>query len=102
MDNPKADKKKQNRRSQRQERKVAQDVGGRVQAGSGSSWRARGDVRTPDELLEVKYTDKASRSLKVSELKQIKHDALMAGKTPGMIVDFEQHGIRAIIYIEEL
>lgn len=92
---------KQNTRSKAQERRIASQTGGRVQAGSGSSWRARQDVKTPGRLIQVKYTDKGSFSLTVKEIRQVQNDAALAGREAGFMVDFAQHGIRAVIHFEE-
>ena len=93
---------KQNARSKAQERQIASLLGGRVQAGSGSSWRASQDVKSDEELAQVKYTDKGSFVLKVSEMREVAKDASLAGRMPCMIVDFAQHGVRATITFEEM
>lgn len=98
----KAAKKKQNKRSRTQERKRADEVGGRPTAGSGSSWRSAGDVSTDDVLEEVKFTDKASYSLKVADLQAIRRKALNTGKEPSFLVEFSEHNMRVIIQIEDL
>lgn len=90
----KAARKRQNGRSRRQERKVARDLGGRVQAGSGSSWRARQDVKTDDEMVQVKYTDKDSFTLRAKEWEGIVADALKNGREPAMIVEFPHRHLR--------
>lgn len=92
----------QNSRSKAQEKKRAEETGGRLSAGSGSSYRSPGDVKSEDYLEEVKYTDKASYSLTVKVLNDIRRKARLTGREPRMVVDYEQHGIRAIIRIEEL
>lgn len=97
---PKADKKRQNRRSAAQERNRAAEIGGRPTAGSGSSWRSPGDVSTPDVLEELKYTDAASFSLKAKDLKAIQRKAVLQGKEPRMVIDFENHHLRVIVTIE--
>lgn len=92
------DRTKQNRRSRAQERGVAKKVGGRVMPGSGSSWRARGDVKSSTHLIEVKYTDKASFPLKKATWQQIERDALKAGKEPALIIDIQ--GLRLVVTAE--
>lgn len=88
------DRPAQNKRSRKQERERAKETGGKVQSGSGSSWRARGDVRTDEALEQLKYTDAASYSLKVSEWEQIERDALSQGREPTLIIEFARHGLR--------
>lgn len=96
------DKRRQNKRSGAQERARAKQVGGRVQAGSGSSWRAPQDVISADYVEQIKYTDAASFILKIAELQGLLSDGYRAGKSPRMVVDFSAYGIRAIIDLERL
>lgn len=86
--------KRQNRRSSSQEKEVAQELGGRVQAGSGSSWRAPRDVRTPAELVELKYTDKKTFVLDARAWQHYAQDATIHGREPVMIIDFEAYNLR--------
>lgn len=88
---------RQNRRSGAAERRVAREVGGRTMPGSGSSWRAAGDVSSESHLLEHKFTDKRSFSLKVADWAAIRRKAERAGKDPGMIIEFPEQGIRLLI-----
>lgn len=61
------------RRSQRQERKLAEDVGARVQPGSGSLPTHKGDVRKRGEFrVESKYTSKKSYSVTREVLQKIR------------------------------
>ena len=94
-------RKRNNARSRQQEASRANETGGRVSAGSGSSWRAPQDVRTADELEQIKFTDKKRFVLDADEMEKVYQDALRAGREPTMIVDFERHKKRAIITIEE-
>ena len=85
-----------NRRSQRQEAAHARKTGGRVQPGSGSSWRAPQDVRGPllDEsghMDQLKFTDKTTYVLNLHELMKIRKDALQAGREGRLFVEFA-HG----------
>ena len=86
------DRERQNRRSQRQETKRAKEVGGRPQGGSGSSWRARGDVKTLETLEELKFTTKSSYSLKMLDWRKIRAAALAQGRTPRMVIDLDVDG----------
>lgn len=99
----KADKKKQNRRSARLERAHAERTGGRVQAGSGSSWRAPEDVVGPiDEesgegfLDQHKYTDKLQFPIKRAEWDRLRRNALRAGRDPRLVIEF-QDGERTVL-----
>lgn len=90
-------KQRQNRRSGAAERRVAREVGGRTTAGSGSSWRSPGDVRTATHLIEHKYTDKGSYSLSLKTWLLHKRKADQAGKEAAMIIEFPERGIRLLV-----
>lgn len=96
------DRKRQNSRSRSQERRRAKERGGRPQAGSGSSWRARQDIKDDKELVQVKYTDKESFPLKGKELVQLFSDANLYGRSPSFEVEFQKHGIRATVTVERI
>lgn len=96
----KGDRQRQNKRSKKQEKDRAAEIGGRPTAGSGSSWRSPGDVSTADVLEELKYTDAASFSLKVADIRAIERKATLQGKEPHLLVEFMQHGLRVKITIE--
>lgn len=96
------DRRRRNTRSGAQERARAAEIGGRVQAGSGSSWRAPQDVHNATHMEQIKFTDQKSYSLTAKELRQLLEDALRAGKDPRMVIDFQKYGIRAIIEVETL
>lgn len=83
-------KSKIQRRSKLQEKRIAKDVGGRVQAGSGSSWRAKGDVRKMGDLrIEAKYTEKPTYVLKHADLEKLRLEAIEGGlEIPVMQVEF--------------
>lgn len=86
-------KSKNQRRSKLQERRIAEDVGGRVQAGSGSSWRAKSDVRKLGQLrIEAKFTSMPEFKLKLGDWLKIKDEALTGGlETPVMQIEFTRH-----------
>lgn len=92
-----ADKRTQNRRSRTKESRVARETGGRQTPGSGSSWRAPGDIKTDDDLIEHKYTDGASFRLTVEDWEQARTDALRSGREPAMIVELTRVGRRLLI-----
>lgn len=83
-------KSRQQRRSKLQEKRMAEDVSGRVQAGSGSSWRAKSDVRVLGKLrCEAKYTEKEEYKLKLADWLKIKDEAIIGGlETPVMQIEF--------------
>lgn len=75
--------------SQKQERQVAADLGGRVNAGSGNGWRHKNDVRTSEFSVECKTTTKRSYSLKRDELDTAEKYALADGKEMLFVVDID-------------
>jgi len=78
------------RRSKLQENRIAADVGGRRQSGSGSSDFAKGDVRKQGDLrVEAKTTSSKSYALKASEIAKINGEAAMAGEDWAMQIEFQ-------------
>jgi hypothetical protein len=78
--------------SQRQEKALARKLGGSVNSGSGNGWIRKGDVRTEDELFELKITDAKSYSLKDAELEKLTNQALVDGRMPIFMVQFKSTG----------
>jgi hypothetical protein len=77
-------------RSDRQERKLADRVDGKVSKGSGSGWRQRQDVRSDGVLWEMKRTDnRKTISIKVDDWLQLRHHALQEGRVPLMHIEIE-------------
>lgn len=76
------------RRSQLQERRVAEDLGGRVQPGSGAPDFYKGDVKAPGVRVECKTTGQAHYVLKMSDLDKITKEAMGALETPVMQIQF--------------
>lgn len=78
------------RRSKLQEARIASEVGGRVQAGSGSSWRSKSDVRSFGKLrLEAKHTNKNIYRLKLKDILKVRDEGLKGGLEPwAMQIEF--------------
>lgn len=66
--------------SQKQERRVAEIIGGRTTPGSGNTWSRKNDVRTDDLSLELKVTSKKQFTLKAAELEQGEKNAVIDGR----------------------
>lgn len=102
-----ADKRKQNRRSARQERERATKTGGHVQPGSGSSYRAPQDVITPLDTDErgyvesIKYTDSDGFRIDAREWAKLRADALRSGREPRLVIDFTKRQTRLVIIEED-
>ena len=76
------------KRSNKQERYIAKVVGGRIQPGSGSSSRAKGDVQVLGKLrLEAKFTYSDNYILKLEVLRKIQNEA-GPGEEACLQVDF--------------
>lgn len=82
----------------KQEKRVAKLVGGTRNAGSGSGWRRRQDVRTDRFLWEMKYTGKKQITLKAQDLEQLRKHALMDDRTPVMHIEV---GERSYVVMSE-
>jgi len=75
--------------SQRQEKALARKLGGSVNSGSGNGWVRKGDVRTEEELFELKITSAKSYSLKDAELEKNYEQALVDGRLSVFMVEFK-------------
>lgn len=95
-------KRTQNSRSRKQEKRRAEEVGGKVQAGSGSSWRRPEDVVGPETVEQIKYTDAKGFAVKAAELERILQNALRNGREPVIVIEFSQQRIRLIGHIERI
>lgn len=78
--------------SQRQERALARKLQGSVNSGSGNGWVRKADVRTEDELFELKITSAKSYSLKDAELEKLNNQALVDGRIPVFMIEFKSTG----------
>lgn len=78
--------------SDKQEARVADLFGGRVNPGSGSNWKRRQDVRVdePERLLiEAKRTGKTQVTVKADDWKQLRHHAALEDRTPLMAIELD-------------
>lgn len=70
------------KQSQKHEKRLAKKVGGSTTAASGAFWSRKGDVRSPDLLIEHKWTGKKSFSLKAEVLEKIVTEAIIDSRMP--------------------
>lgn len=76
------------KRAQQEERKIAQDIGGRVQPASGAMPGAKGDVRKRGvSRVESKITGTSSYRVTRDELSKIRSEC-GAGEKPAFVVTF--------------
>ena len=78
--------------SQKQERRLSTQIGGTVNSGSGNGWVRKGDVRSGDELYELKITSAKSYALKDAELTKNYTNALIDGRIPIFLIEFKTSG----------
>ncbi len=83
-----ADKTK-HKKSQKQEKRVAAVLGGKVQRGSGSKAFHKGDVKSAELLVESKRTDKESLGIKKEWLVKISQEAAAYGRIPALSIEFD-------------
>jgi hypothetical protein len=76
------------RKSQIQEKRIAGEMGGKVQKGSGALEFNKGDIRTKELLIEAKRTDKDSMSVKKEWLEKISMEAIAYNKIPALSIEF--------------
>lgn len=70
------------KQSQKHEKRLAKKVGGSKTAASGAFWSRKGDVRSPDLLIEHKWTGKKSFSIKALEVEKIVTEAIIDSRMP--------------------
>jgi hypothetical protein len=83
------------KQSQKHEKRLAKVIGGTVNAGSGSFWSRKGDVRNSELLIEHKWTGKKQCTIKSEVLKKITTEAILDGRIPilGIHLDGENYVI---------
>ena len=79
------------KRSKKQEDELASTYRGSRNMMSGAGWMRKADVRSEDMLIEAKTTTKASWSLKLSDLRELRKQAIMDDRMPVFIVDIQGH-----------
>ncbi len=73
-----------------QEKKVAEEVGGQVVPASGATLHSKGDVTSPTEKIECKYTLSSYYHLKFADLIKLKIQAAKdSAKVPVFILEFQ-------------
>lgn len=88
------------RRSKKQEERLAQVTGGRTVGGSGSGWSHKGDVVTDGQHIEAKWTGKNSFSVSSALWRKLEGEAIPAGKTPVLAIRLEPSDLNLIVLDE--
>jgi len=87
--------------SKKQEKRIADDLEGRVQPASGSRWGYKRDVTTPEFFIEAKTSDASSVSIVEKDLRFLKQQAYQQGKIPVYIVELRGESV-AVLPKEEV
>ena len=80
-------------KSDRREKQIAKEEGGRRVSGSGSSSVAKEDIRYNGVLQQDKRSGSKSQSLKLEDFFKLEYHALNAGKLPVFSIAFDNTGI---------
>ncbi len=89
------------RRSLRSESEGAKSDQGKRVPRSGAG-RQKGDIRTSEFLIEDKFTDAHSYTLKCSDLDKITRDAFVSGRLPQMRISMPGHRLRVLREVDYL
>ena len=84
--------------SRKHEDRLAKKLNGTRNAGSGSFWSRKGDVRTDDLLIEHKWTGKQQFTVKAAILKKIVQEAILEHRMP--VLGFHLDGFDGVILDE--
>lgn len=83
--------------SNKQEKEVAKDIGGRVVIASGSLWGMKGDARSDKYLCECKTTGKEKYRLHIGIWEKISDEALKDGlRSPLMCIELGNNHKKAV------
>lgn len=89
-------------RSVKQERRIAQDLGGRTTPASGARWGARRDVKSDAWLVEAKTTGQPQYRVDDRDLLFLRQQSYRTGRTPAYVVEFQGRGELAVIPLDVL
>jgi hypothetical protein len=94
------DHKRRIKKSRKQEKQTAERYKGSRNAGSGSGWMRKNDVRSHEFLIENKFTENTkSCSIKFKDLVELEHRAIMEDRIP--VLQFEIQERRYVILTED-
>lgn len=77
------------KKSKAQERRIAKELGGKTQRGSGSKDFHKGDIKSVELLVEAKRTDKDSLSVKKEWLIKIFQESVSYSRIPALSIEFD-------------
>lgn len=94
------DKRKIIKTSRKQEKRTADTYKGSRNAGSGSGWMRKNDVRSVEFLFENKFTtNKKSITLKEIDLRELVERAILEDRTP--VLQFDLANRRYVVLVED-
>lgn len=94
------DKRKILKTSKKQEKRTADTYKGSRNAGSGSGWMRKNDVRSVEFLFENKFTtNKKSITLKEVDLRELVERAILEDRTP--VLQFDLANRRYVVLVED-
>lgn len=94
------DKRKIIKTSRKQEKRTADTYKGSRNAGSGSGWMRKNDVRSVEFLFENKFTtNKKSITLKEVDLRELVERAILEDRTP--VLQFDLANRRYVVLVED-
>ena len=86
--------------SRKQEKRTADTYKGSRNAGSGSGWMRKNDVRSVEFLFENKFTtNKKSITLKEVDLRELVERAILEDRTP--VLQFDLANRRYVVLVED-
>lgn len=99
-DDPKSARRNIMKRSRKQEDRSAKVYRGSRNAGSGSGWLRKNDVRSYKFLIENKLTDnKKSYSVKLQDMVELTQRAILEDRTP--VLQFDVGGKHYVVLNED-
>lgn len=85
--------------SQKQEKDVAKELGGRTVVASGAFWGAKGDVRSDEFLVECKTTQNAWYVIHAKTWEKIEQEAIRDRlKRPVLVIDLNNGAKRIAVF----
>jgi hypothetical protein len=94
------DRKAINKTSKKQEQRSAKTYKGSRNAGSGSGWLRKNDVRTSEILIENKFTTNAKQiTIKHKDLSELVERAILEDRLP--VLQFDLNNRRYVVLTED-
>ena len=87
------------KQSRKHEDRLAKKFNGKRNAGSGSFWQRKGDVRSSELLIEHKWTGKTQITVKAAVLEKIVTEAILDSRIP--VLGFHLNGENYVCLTED-